>query len=115
MLNEVVEYFLDENNYITGWALRNGSKRPDLKDFILPTADMNMGLKDEYGNLKYQLQGFIPVEITREPSSIDLARKELDGSPLKKILKALFDGIENGPSGIKYQNLKDIVYGSNGS
>ena len=65
-------YFLDENNYITGWSLTTEGQGngPD------PLPEMNeipLGIRDEFNNPKYQLIGGTFV---LNPQSSTLEQKE---------------------------------------
>lgn len=113
-MKEVVEYTTNDEGYIIGWAIYPYAKRRDLKDYVLPNYEM-VDLIDIYGKYKYMLDGYAPIAVTQDPTTIDLYRLELNKSGIKKIIKCLIDGIDNGSEGLKYAKLKEIVFGSNGT
>jgi hypothetical protein len=94
---EVIEYFLDENDYIKGWQLWPVNKRPELKDNPFPLPEMQQlgALFDKYRKPMYKL---IDNAIVKQPQGattqemIDEKRQRLLMRFLRLLLDAMYDG-----------------------
>ena len=106
---EVVEYFFNAENRITGWKLHRESKRPDLIGVPFPNRAMNITLRDEYNRFVYELVGGAIVLTTDPPTPRNEAERYLDSVPTKKLLKTIMLGIATGETDPEYLALKQIL------
>ena len=90
---EVIEYFIDNDNNITGWYLQAKIKRPDLINVPAPTKDMSENLRDEHGNLKYKLVDNKIVENKPVLTESQLSKKEVNTMDKIEVYKILCAGI----------------------
>lgn len=72
----VVEYFLDDKNYITGWTMHK--EKPLFLGIDLPTQEMNEELKDSFGNYKYRLDDKQVIEDLQIPSEEQIELKRIN-------------------------------------
>lgn len=111
---QVVEYFLNSENFIIGWQLYKEDKRPNLIGIQMPTEEMNNSLTDVYGKYIYQLSGNLVIEIIKTPTAKEEAYAYLMKLPKDTIVKAIINGVETGWKGTGYESLKALVIAANG-
>ena len=102
---EVIEYFLDKNNNITGHALHNKKRKPEYTKNIVPK-NFDFKYQDKYGNYRYKLENNTPVLNTILPTEHQLELKEFRKTDILKVIKILVRGIEN-PNDSAFQTLKN--------
>ena len=81
---EVIEYFLNENNNITGHALHNKKRKPEFTNNPLPP---DFEYEDEFGNYKYKLEREKIILNSLGPSTAQLELREFRKKDLLEILK----------------------------
>ena len=104
--NEVIEYFLDEENNITGFQRWPETKRKEFKKNP-PLLDeiIEHGLKDEYRRPKYKLinNKIVKIEL-KNPTSIQM----LKNMSMIDMVKVLIKGIEN-KNNSEFKNFCEII------
>jgi hypothetical protein len=99
---EVIHYFLDESDRITGWEILPKKKRPDLINNPPPLDEMLISLVDEFGNYLFVLQDEEIVKIPTPASQKQLALKEINDYSTIELIEILIKGINN-------KNDKDFI------
>lgn len=94
------EYFLDNENYITGWQSWPQAKRPDLRNNPEPLKQMNDTVNDENGQLwnvdtnrNFQLIGN-EIEVIQHEKTDD---EKFDSKySIKEAFRRIVKGMRNG-------------------
>ena len=89
---EVIEYFTDENNNITGHQLWPKKKRSDLIDNPDPP---DSDYKDQYGNCKYKFENGKIVENITPPTESQIELRNFRKTDLLNIIRILLKGIQD--------------------